>query len=82
MADPFDILTVGCFLLTVLAFFVWTDHDIGTLLHLLISTIAFAAANELGKRGLPILALALIAAGAAYAVLILMKQNPTGGRKG
>jgi hypothetical protein len=82
MTDPFDILTVGCFLATVVAFFVWTDHNTGTLLRLLISVIAFAAANEIGRRGLPVLALALIAAGAAHAVFVLMKHNPTGGRKG
>ena len=34
------------------------------------------------SRTIAIAVLALIAAGAAYAVLILMKQNPTGGRKG
>jgi hypothetical protein len=82
MTDPFDFLTVGCFLVTVVAFFVWTDHNAGTLLRLLISVIAFAAANEIGRRGLPVFALTLIAAGAAYAVLVLMKQNPTSGRKG
>jgi hypothetical protein len=82
MTDPFDILTVGCFLVTVVAFFVWTDHNTGILLRLLISVIAFAVANEIGRRGLPVFALALITAGAAYAVFVVMKQNPTGGRRG
>ena len=80
MTNLFDVLAVGCFLVTVVAFFAWTDHDTGTLLRLLISMIAFAVANEIGRRGLPIVALLLIAAGAAYAVLVL-KQNRTGGGK-
>ena len=81
MNDPFDFLTVGCFLATVVGFLVWTDHNTGILLRLLISAVAFAVANEIGRRGFPVLALLLTGAGASYALLILIKQNPTGGRK-
>jgi hypothetical protein len=82
MTGPFDILTVACFLLVVLAFFLWTDRDQRTLLHLLVSAVAFAVANELGRTGSPILATVLIAAGVAYALLVLVNRKRAGGGKG
>jgi lipopolysaccharide export LptBFGC system permease protein LptF len=82
MNDLFDILTVACFLLTVLAFFLWTDRNHRILLHLLISAMAFAVANELGRTGSPILAAILIGAGAVYAWLIIANQRREGGSKG
>jgi hypothetical protein len=75
MIDAFDILTVACFLLMVLAFFLGTEGDSCTLLHLSICGVAFAVANQLGNKGSPILALILIAAGVAYALLILVSRN-------
>ncbi|MFY9954437.1 XrtV sorting system accessory protein [Bradyrhizobium sp.] len=78
MTNPFDILTVACFLLVVLAFFLWTDRDSQTLLHLAICGIAFAVANQLGNRGAPELALILIAAGGVYALIILVNGNQAG----
>jgi amino acid permease len=80
MIDTFDILTVACFLLMVLAFFLWTDRDSRTLLHLSICGVAFAVANQLGNKGSPMLALILIAAGVAYA-FILISRNPKDGRR-
>jgi hypothetical protein len=67
----FDYLTVACFLGLVISFFLWTEHDTRTLLHLMISAAAFAIANQVGNNGLPFLALALIAVGAGYAVLVV-----------
>jgi amino acid permease len=78
MTGPFDILTVACFLLVVLAFLFWTDRDSRTLLHLAICGIAFAVANQLGNRGAPVLALILIAAGAVYALIIFLNRNRVG----
>jgi hypothetical protein len=81
MTGPFDILTIACFLLMVIAFFVWTERDTNTLLHLLISAVMFAVANQLGNHGSPILALILTAAGAGYALLIFLGGKPGGSGK-
>jgi lipopolysaccharide export LptBFGC system permease protein LptF len=78
MTDAFDILTVGCFLLIAVAFFIWTDRDSRTLLRLSICLVAFAIANQLGRNGSPILAYILIAVGMAYALLILVKAKRAG----
>ncbi len=78
MTDTFDILTVACFLLVVIAFFVWTDRDTRTLLHLSICVVAFAVANELGRIGSSTLASILIAVGLAYALLVLVKTKRAG----
>ncbi|MCL8485481.1 MULTISPECIES: XrtV sorting system accessory protein [Bradyrhizobium] len=69
MNEPFDILTVFCFLAMVIAFFVWSDREPRTLLRFALSAVAFAGANQLGNNGWPLPALLLIAAGAAYAFL-------------
>ena len=76
MTGFFDILTIACFVLMVIAFFVWTDRDTNMLLHLLICAVMFAVANQLGNRGSPILALILTAAGAGYALLIFLGRKP------
>jgi len=71
MITLFDFLTVTCFICLVTTFFVWTERDTRTLLHLLISGVAFAIANHLGNNGLQLFALILIAAGAGYALLVV-----------
>lgn len=71
MQEPFDILTVFCFLTMVVAFFVWSDRESRTVLRLALSAIAFAVANQLGNNGWPLLALVLTGAGAAHAFLTL-----------
>ena len=81
MTDPFDFLTVACFLALVVAFFVWTDRDLDTLLHLSICGVAFAVADQLGRSGYTIFALILIATGAAYALFVI-SQKRTGGSSG
>lgn len=80
MTDVFDILTVACFLVVAAAFFLWTGRDTRTLLHLTLCLIAFAVANELGRTGSQLLAYTLIAAGMAYALLIVVNaKRPDGG---
>jgi hypothetical protein len=81
MTDPFDFLTVACFLALVVAFFVWTDRDLDTLLHLSICGVAFAVANQLGRSGYTIFALILIATGTAYALFVISRKR-TGGSSG
>lgn len=71
MITAFDFLTVACFVCLVMTFFLWTAHDTRTLLHLLISGVAFAIADQVGNNGLTLFALALIVAGAGYALLVV-----------
>jgi ABC-type branched-subunit amino acid transport system permease subunit len=78
MTNAFDILTVACFLVVALAFFILTDRDSRTLLHLSLAIVALAIADQLGRSGSPLLAYALVAAGMAYALLILVKAKRAG----
>jgi predicted branched-subunit amino acid permease len=71
MTTPFDFLTVACFIALVIAFFRLTERDLRTLLHMFLSGIAFAVANQVGNAGSPLLALVLIAAGVGYAALVV-----------
>jgi hypothetical protein len=74
MATIFDVVTVTCFAALVLAYFLFTSREPKTLLHLIIPAAAFAIANQVGNAGLIFLAVALIAAGAAYAVLVVLAR--------
>jgi hypothetical protein len=71
MITLFDVLTVACFCGLMLAFFLWTERDTRTLMHLLIPALAFAVANQLGNAGQAVLALLLVIFGAGYAVLTI-----------
>jgi hypothetical protein len=71
MITPFDFLTIACFCGLVAMFFLWTERDARTLMHMIISGIAFAIANQVGNNGLTLFALVLIAAGAGYALLVV-----------
>jgi hypothetical protein len=71
----FDYLTVACFLGLVMAFILWTEHDTRSLLHLLISAMAFAIADQVGNNGYSLFALALIVAGVGYAVLVVRGKS-------
>jgi hypothetical protein len=71
MTTTFDILTVACFVVMTVAFFVLRPKNPRTLLHLLLSGVLFAVANQVGNAGYTLLGLALIAAGAGYSVLVL-----------
>ena len=70
----FDYLTLACFLVMAGAFFILTDREPRTLLHLLVSGVAFAVANQLGNVGYEIFASILIAAGIGYAAAIIRQQ--------
>jgi hypothetical protein len=71
MTTFFDFLTVSCFIGMVIAFLLLTERDLRTLLHLLLSGIAFAVANQVGNAGSTLLAVVLVGAGAGYAVLVV-----------
>jgi hypothetical protein len=75
MATVFDFATVACFLGLVGAFFLLTTRRPRTLLHLLLSGIAFAVANQLGNAGYNLSGLILIIASIAYAVIIVRAEN-------
>jgi hypothetical protein len=72
MATVFDVVTVTCFAALVLAYFLFTGREIKTLLHLIVPGVVFAIANHLGNAGWAFLAVALVAAGAAYAALVVV----------
>jgi hypothetical protein len=71
MITPFDFLTIACFCGLVATFFLWTERDTRTLMHLIISGVAFAVANQVGNRGLTLFALVLIVVGVGYALLVV-----------
>ena len=75
MSEPFDILTIACFLIMVVAYFAWSSRDIRTLLHLSICAIVLATANHLGNNGWPIFAIILIFAAVGYGFLILTGRD-------
>ena len=75
MISLFDYLTVAGFLGLIVSFILWTEHDIRTLLHLLISAIAFAIADQVGNNGSSLFALALIVTGIGYAALVVRGKS-------
>jgi hypothetical protein len=75
MVTLFDFATVACFFGLVGAFFLLTARRQRTLLHLLLSGIAFAVANQLGNAGYDLSAVILIIAGIAYAAIIVRAEN-------
>ena len=75
MVTLFDFATVACFFGLVGAFFLLTARRQRTLLHLLLSGIAFAVANQLGNAGYDLSAVILIIAGIAYAIIIVRAEK-------
>lgn len=71
MVSVFDYLTVACFAGLVIAFLQFTDRDTRTLMHLMISAVAFAIANQVGNAGRPLLALGFLIAGTGYAWIVV-----------
>lgn len=69
MFTLFDYVTVACFLVVAGAFFMLTNREPRTLLHLLLASVAFAVANQLGNAGYFYSALLLIVAGIGYAII-------------
>jgi hypothetical protein len=76
MITLFDFATVACFLGLVGAFFLLTARRQRTLLHLLLSGIAFAVANQLGNADYDLSGVILIIAGIGYAVIIVRAEKP------
>jgi hypothetical protein len=74
MTTVFDFLTVVCFILMVIAFLLLTERHPRTLVHLLLSGIAFAIANQVGNAGSTLLGLMLVCAGVGYAVLVIQSK--------
>ena len=77
MTTAFDFLTVGCFVCLMVAFFLLTERDLRTLMHLFLCGVAFAVANQLGNAGSTALALILIVAGGTYAVFVVRGYGGT-----
>ena len=75
MVTLFDFAAVACFLGLVGAFFLLTARRQRTLLHLLLSGIAFAVANQLGNAGYDLSGVILIIAGIAYAIIIVRAEK-------
>ena len=71
MLTLFDVLSVVCFIGVAIAFFLFTDREPRKLLHLLLSGVLFAVANQLGNGGSTVFALILILAGVGYSVLVI-----------
>jgi hypothetical protein len=71
MLTLFDWLTVACFTGVVFGFFLWTEREPRKLLHLLLSGVLFAVANQLGNAGSTLFGLILIFAGIGYSVLVI-----------
>jgi hypothetical protein len=71
MITAFDYLTIACFCGLVAAFFVWTERDTRTLLHVVVAGVAFAIANQVGNAGLTLFAWVLILAGLGYGFLVV-----------
>jgi hypothetical protein len=75
MVTLFDFATVACFLGLVGAFFLLTTRRPRTLLHLLLSGISFAVANQLGNADHVISAVILTIAGIGYTVIIVRAEK-------
>ena len=75
MTTPFDYLTIACFGGLVATFFLWTERDTRTLMHLIVSGVAFAIANQVGNAGLTLFAVVLIIAGLGYAFLVVKGKS-------
>lgn len=70
MSTIFDFATVAAFLALVAAYLAWGKGDQKLLMHLFVSAVAFAIANQLGNRGMELFAVLVLAAGAGYAVMM------------
>jgi hypothetical protein len=76
MKTVYDFVTVICFLLTALTYFMFTQGGMRVLAHFMLPAAAFAIANQVGNHAgsdLPmnLLAVVLIAAGIGYVYIIV-----------
>ena len=78
MTELFDVLTVVCFLALAIAYFIWTERDIRTLLNVSVCGVAFAVANYLGNNGWPVFAVLLMVVGAGYGWLVITAHKEKG----
>lgn len=76
MTTVFDFVTVAAFLAMAGAYFIWGEGDQKLLLHLLVSAVAFAIANQLGNRGYELFGALVAVAGVGYAVLAFRSHRP------
>jgi hypothetical protein len=75
MASFFDVLTVICFIVLVVAFFRFTERDTPTLLRYILSGIAIATANQLGNSGEEGLGYILVVAAMGFGWLSFSKPR-------
>jgi hypothetical protein len=76
MVTLFDFATVACFLGLVGAFFLLTSQSYRALLHLLLSGIALAVANQLGNARYELTGVILIVAAIGYAFIVVRAEQP------
>jgi hypothetical protein len=76
MKTVYDFVTVICFTLTVLTYFVFTQGGMRILAHFMLPAAAFAIANQVGNHAgndveMNLLAVILIAAGIGYVYIVV-----------
>ena len=76
MNTVYDFVTVICFLLAVLTYFMFTEGGMKILAHFMLPAAAFAIANQVGNHAgsnvpMNVLAVVLIAAGIGYIYIIV-----------
>ena len=76
MQTIYDFVTVICFILTVLTYFMFTQGGTRILAHFMLPAAAFAIANQVGNHAghdapMNLLAIILIAAGIGYLFMIV-----------
>jgi hypothetical protein len=76
MKTVYDFVTVICFILTVLTYFIFTQGGMRILAHFMLPAAAFAIANQVGNHAgndvpMNLLAVILIAAGIGYICIVV-----------
>ena len=76
MKTVYDFVTVICFILTVLTYFIFTEGGMKVLAHFMLPAAAFAIANQVGNHAgndvsMNLLAVILIAAGIGYVYIVV-----------
>jgi hypothetical protein len=76
MQTAYDFVTVICFILAVLTYFMFTEGGMKVLAHFMLPAAAFAIANQVGNHAgsdvpMNLLAIILISAGIGYIYIIV-----------
>jgi hypothetical protein len=76
MQTVYDFVTVICFILAVLTYFMFTQGGMKVLAHFMLPAAAFAIANQVGNHAgsdvpMNLLAIILISAGIGYIYIIV-----------